>query len=252
MYRVFLVDDEQIIVEGLKKVVPWEKYGCTVCGTATNGKEGLEEIRRQKPDILFTDICMPEMNGLLMVAGLKSELPNMQIAVLTGYHDFAYAQEAVRLGVSRLLTKPSKMEEINEAIVAMTYKLDHLQEERPEEVEQGEQGQTNFVIQQALNYLDEHYAEKVTLQEVAAYCCISQWHLSKVLNKHTQKTYYEWLNTIRVRHAKRLLSEPGMKIADISEAVGYADPGHFCRIFKSIEGVSAAEYRNSLGAKKRE
>lgn len=251
MYQVFLVDDEALIVEGLKKVVDWEKYGCAVCGTATDGKTGLAEIRRLKPDILFTDICMPEMDGLAMIAALKSEFPNLQISILTGYHDFSYAQQAIRLGVTRLLTKPSRMDEIQEAIEAMTgvLRAAEQQPELPPEAEADEapeSGSGSFVVRQALGYMDEHYAEKLTLQDVADHCYVSQWHLSKLLNRHTGKSFYELLNAVRIREAKRLLKDPKLRVSDISEQVGYTDPGHFCRTFKKLEGLSANEYRNSL------
>ena len=249
MYRVFLVDDEAIIVEGLKKVVDWEKYGCEVCGTAIDGKTGLAEIRRLRPNILFTDICMPEMDGLSMVAALKSEMPDLQIAILTGYHDFTYAQQAVRLGVTRLLTKPSRMEDIQEAISAMLENLRNVEtSSTPEEGDQ-DLGSGSFVVSQALGYMDAHYAEKLTLQDVAEHCYVSQWHLSKLLNKHTGKSFYELLNAVRIREAKRFLREPKLRVSDVSEMVGYTDPGHFCRTFKKLEGVSANEYRNSLNHK---
>ena len=119
MYRVVLIDDESIIVEGLRRVVKWADFGCQVVGTASDGEAGAELIRTLQPQILFTDIRMPGRDGLTMVAGLRSEFPDMQIAVLTGYRDFAYAQEAIRLGVTRFLLKPSKMDEINEALQAM-------------------------------------------------------------------------------------------------------------------------------------
>lgn len=247
MYQVFLVDDEAVILEGLKRVIDWGKYGCEVCGSAANGREGLEQIRRLRPDILFTDICMPEMDGLTMVAGLKSEMPDLQITILTGYHDFSYAQQAVRLGVTRLLTKPSRMEEIQEAISAM---LDNLRSAAPpEEREEQEQGSGSFIVRQALNYMEQYYADKLTLQDVAEHCYVSQWHLSKLLNKHTDKSFYDLLNAIRIREAKRLLQNPKLRVSDISEMVGYTDPGHFCRTFKKLEGVSANEFRNGQGAK---
>ena len=253
MYQVFLVDDEALIVEGLKKVVDWAKYGCVVCGTATDGKTGLEEIRRLKPDILFTDICMPEMDGLAMIAALKSEFPGLQISILTGYHDFSYAQRAIRLGVTRLLTKPSRMDEIQEAIEAMIGNLRAAEQQpdlAPEADEDGgdaqESGSGSFVVRQALGYMDEHYAEKLTLQDVADHCYVSQWHLSKLLNKHTGKSFYELLNAVRIREAKLFLKDPKLRVSDVSERVGYTDPGHFCRTFKKLEGLSANEYRNSL------
>ena len=81
MYKVVLIDDEDIIVEGLKKVVSWDKYHCEIAGTASDAQSGAEMIRAMNPDILFTDIKMPNMDGLTMLAGLKSEFPDMQIGV---------------------------------------------------------------------------------------------------------------------------------------------------------------------------
>ena len=123
MYRVVLIDDEQLIVEGLKKVVPWDRYDCEVVAEAEDAVSGAACIRKWKPDILFTDIRMPGMDGLTMLAGLRSEFPEMQITVLTGFREFGYAQEAIRLGVTRFLLKPSKMNEIEEALACMTERL---------------------------------------------------------------------------------------------------------------------------------
>ena len=129
MYRVVLIDDERLIVEGLSRVVKWADYGCEVAATAEDAATGAETIRKIQPDILFTDIRMPGQDGLTMLAGLRSEFPDMQVTVLTGYRDFSYAQEAIRLGVTRFLLKPSKMDEINEALSAM---MDHLKKKRPD------------------------------------------------------------------------------------------------------------------------
>ncbi|MCI7809780.1 response regulator [bacterium] len=244
MYRVVLIDDESIIVEGLRRVVKWADFGCQVVGTASDGEAGAELIRTLQPQILFTDIRMPGRDGLTMVAGLRSEFPDMQIAVLTGYRDFAYAQEAIRLGVTRFLLKPSKMDEINEALQAMVERLDKLPQE--EKTDEQSQSAGSFLVNQAYSYMREHYAEKLTLQTVADCCYVSQWHLSKLLNRHEGKSFYDILNAIRIQKAKELLTDPKLKIGDISEMVGYADTAHFARTFKKLEGMSANEYRNSL------
>ena len=85
-------------------------------GAVQDALSGAAMIRSARPDIVFTDIRMPDQDRLTMLAGLKSEFPDMQIAVLTGYRDFPYAQEAIRLGVCRYLLKPSKMDELHEAL----------------------------------------------------------------------------------------------------------------------------------------
>lgn len=177
MYKVVIIDDEPIIVEGLSKAVPWEKWDCQVVATAENGQSGIEIIHRKNPDILFSDIRMPGMDGLTMIAALKSEHPHMQIAILTGFRDFEYAREAIRLGVTRFLLKPSKMDELEEAVSAMVQKLSQRKEstaedktaEEPEEAAAG-----SFIAQNAVKYIEENYAEKLKLSDVADHVYVSQ------------------------------------------------------------------------------
>ena len=248
MFRVILIDDEPLIVEGLKKVIRWEEYQCTVVATAEDAEKGAELIRTLQPDILFTDIRMPGVDGLTMLAGLRSEFPDLQVTVLTGFRDFAYAQEAIRLGVARFLLKPSRMDEIREALACMTARLEKKHTEQSTEQEEPEERENagSFLVNRALDYLEEHYAEKLTLQEVADACYVSQWHLSKLLNRYTKKNFYDLLNNRRIRAAKELLADPSLRIGDIGEMIGYADPAHFARVFRKIAGMSANEYRNSL------
>lgn len=239
-YRAVLIDDEAIIVEGLRKVVKWDEYNCEVAGTASDALSGARLIREVKPDILITDICMPGQNGLTMLAGLRSEFPEMQVTVLTGYRDFAYAQEAIRLGVTRFLLKPSKMAEINEALSAMIEKIEG------KEAPSTEQNTGSFIVNQAMAYIEKHYSEKLTLQEVAETCYVSQWHLSKLLNKYAGQSFYDILNKVRISAAKELLKDPSLRVGDIGMMVGYMDNAHFSRIFKKLTGCSANEYRNQL------
>ena len=276
MYHVVLIDDEPLIVEGLRRVIPWSDYNCEVVGTADDAVSGADVIRSLHPHILFTDIRMPGDDGLIMLAGLRSEFPDMQVTVLTGYREFSYAQEAIRLGVTRFLLKPSKMNEIREALTVMTQRLDRIysdnagnQKNRPDKNGSGlflpsenrqDKGETfqneaeeaepenagRFLVKQALAYMEKHKAEKLALQDVADACYVSQWHLSKLLNRYNGKSFYDILNTLRIKSAKELLKDPGLRIGDIGEMVGYSDTAHFAKVFKKLVGMSANEYRNSL------
>lgn len=93
--------------------------------------------------------------------------------------------------------------------------------------------------------MEENYSEKLTLNKVAEKTYVSQWHLSKLLNRQEGKNFSELLNQIRIDHAKELLREMSYRIADISEMVGFTDVAHFSRVFKKLEGISANEYRNT-------
>lgn len=251
MYKVLLVDDEPIIVEGLSRSIPWERWNCRVVAAANDGMEGKNLIEKEKPDIVFMDICMPEMNGLQMIAALNSQFPDMEVSVLTGYRDFEYAKEAIRLGVTRFLLKPSNMDELEEAIGCMCANLKKKgitgEEEQAELREkEGESASSSFIVKNALTYIEENYTQKLTLSEVAEKTYVSQWHLSKLLNRHTGQSFSDILNHTRIEHAKELLKDPSLRIGDVSDQVGFLDLAHFSRVFKKQVGVSANEYRNQV------
>ncbi len=258
MYKVVIVDDEPIIVEGLSKSIEWQRWDCTVSAVAYNGEEGLQTVRENEPDILISDIRMPNMDGLAMIAALKSQFPDMQITILTGFRDFDYAQQAIRLGVNRFLLKPSKMEEIEEAVTCMTDHLKQLKKRggsKPEkevkvsdeeEDEIIESAAGSFVVNNALQYIEENYRSKLKLADVAEQVYVSQWHLSKLLNRYTGQSFSDILNNTRIEQAKKLLADPSLRIGDIADMVGFLDMAHFSRVFKKQTGISANEYRNKI------
>jgi len=248
MYRVVLVDDEQIILQGLLQVFPWGEYQCKVVGTATDGTAGLRLIRKEKPHIVLTDIRMPNMNGLEMIAGLQSEFPHMQVSVLTAYRDFNYAQQAMHLGVCRYMLKPSRMSELKEAFLQMTNILRALpQDSAPEAEENPSQSEAgNFVARAALQYIKKHYTEHITLSDVADNVYVSQWHLSKLINGHLGQSFFDIVNGLRIEKAKELLAIPSMKVHEIALEMGYGDVAHFSKNFKKLTGLSPMEYRSTL------
>ncbi|MBR1684999.1 MAG: response regulator [Clostridia bacterium] len=246
MYKVVLVDDEQLILEGLRRVMPWRENGCEVVGVAHDGQEGLVVVRALQPDILFTDIRMPNMDGLTMAAALRSEFPRMQITVLTAFRDFDYAQSAIRFGVCRYLLKPSKMDELEEALSEMRRRLGEGKEETEEGTEEKGSEAGSFLVSHALQYMREHCAEHLSLSDVAEHVYVSQWHLSKLLNRHTGQSFFDLIAGMRVDRAKLLLADPAMRVQDVAYAVGYQDVAHFSRSFKKIVGRTPGEFRDSL------
>lgn len=272
MYKVVIIDDEPVIVEGLRRSIKWEKYNCQVVGTASSGLEGLSLFEQMRPDIVFSDIRMPQMDGLTMIAAVKSQHPNMEISILTGFQDFEYARQAIMLGVTRFLIKPSKMDELQEAVETMVKnlqakgiygneeeqatelpeepakELDGTEYEEFDDTEESEASAeaSSFLVNNALKYMEEHYREKLKLQDVANQVYVSQWHLSKLLNRYKGQSFSDILNNIRIEKAKELLTDPSLRIGDIADMVGFLDMAHFSRVFKRQTGLSANEYRNSL------
>jgi len=116
MFKVMIIDDEPIIRKGIKSILNWKKFDCEICAEASDGEEGKILIERYRPDILITDIRMPGLDGLKMINEVRDLVPECKIIVLTGYRDFDYVQEALKLGVFDFVLKPSRIEELTSII----------------------------------------------------------------------------------------------------------------------------------------
>ncbi len=129
-YRVILVDDEEEIRRGIARRIDWKKLGFELIGDAENGQEALEKIEQLEPDVVMTDIRMPFMDGLTLCARIRQKYPSMKLLLFSGYDDFEYAKQAIKLNVSEYILKPVKMEELSGILIRVRRKLDEEIEQR--------------------------------------------------------------------------------------------------------------------------
>lgn len=151
MYKVLIIDDEPIIRKGLRNIINWKSFGCEVIGEAADGLDGSVLIKKHMPDIIITDIKMPESDGLTMIREIKEDVPYSKIIILTGHRNFEYVHEALKLGVTDFLLKPSKIEELTSAISRAVREL-KFQKERTEEFEK-----LNQMFMQNISVLREKF-----------------------------------------------------------------------------------------------
>lgn len=124
MLKVFLVEDESDVREGLRDNIMWQQYGYQFAGEAGDGEMALPLIRRIKPDVLITDINMPFMDGLALAGIVKQEFPQMKIIVISEHNDFEYAQRAIQAGVERYLLKPVSRSSLQKVLQEIRDKID--------------------------------------------------------------------------------------------------------------------------------
>ena len=129
MLKVFLVEDEYIVREGIKRNIDWTKHGYEFCGEAGDGELAFPMIQKLKPDIVITDIKMPFMDGLELSRLIKKEIPSTEIIILTGFEEFEYAKEAISIGVSKYLLKPISGEELLKEIADIAEKIEEKRKE---------------------------------------------------------------------------------------------------------------------------
>jgi two-component system response regulator YesN len=117
LYKLFIVDDESDVVDGITTTINWRKHGIEVCGCATNGLEALELIRVLLPDLLIVDVNMPVMDGITLLERLREEKIELEFLILSGYDEFGYAQRAINLGATDYLLKPCMPQDILTAVL---------------------------------------------------------------------------------------------------------------------------------------
>ena len=121
---MILVDDEEEVREAIRKRINWEEIGFTVAGTAENGEEALELAEACEPDVVMTDIQMPFMDGITLLKKLKEKIPGLRSVIFSGYDDFEYAKEAIRLEAEEYILKPVDSEELRNIFVRIKERLD--------------------------------------------------------------------------------------------------------------------------------
>lgn len=271
MYKIFIIDDEPMIVKGLKELVPWEDINCYISGSAKNGEEGFEAITKDIPDIVISDIHMPKLSGLQMIDKLRTLGQDMKFIILTGHRDFDYARKAIELGVVKYLLKPTNIEDIKAAVLDAMMLLDderskeedikllreqlekstselaenEIMEESSAISEEEGEHKIKYLAVQGVKFMQEHYSEKIDLQAVADHLYISTWYLCKVFKNELNNSFVQLLNEIRIQEAKKLLTETNQKVYEICEQVGYTDNPYFTKTFKKYTGLTPNQYRNS-------
>ena len=242
MYRVLLVEDEEIIRKGIRYSVPWEECGCSVVGEAENGAAGEEKIAELQPDIVITDITMPVKNGLEMIADTREKFNYIAI-ILTGYSEFEYAQQAIRNGVSDYVLKPLDMDEMRTALekaVRLAGDNQYLQQ-REDEAEV-----TDPLVLRIVAYLKENYRSKITLADLQEQFHYSERYINQKFQKELGTTVIDYLNRCRIQNALELIRKGKLPISQIGWECGIGEYKYFNHVFKKYIGCSVREYQSTL------
>ena len=243
MLSVVLVDDEYWSLLGLEKAVCWEDYGFSVALATTDSREAAAYITGKQPDIVFTDIRMPELSGIELIRKARMEGIKTQFVIVSGYSDFEYARAGIQYGVFDYQLKPFHSQEIAEILQRLNafFKIEMLPA-RPNEQDFA-RGDVNRNFLQLLNYVDAHYAEDLFLSELAKAYFINFTYCSELFKKVTGRNFTEYLAHRRIEKACELLRGTDETIKEIALQVGYNDYSYFTRIFKKYMAITPARYK---------
>ena len=240
--RVLLVDDEIMIREGFKRLFDWEAHDCEVVGEAADGMEALAQIDALRPDIVIMDINIPIMSGLKVIQVIRIKHPKIAYVIVSGYDDFSYCQQALRLQITDYILKPVDYEEFG--ICIDNLKISLYEQRMAEEHEPKEQGER--VIIGITRYLQEHLEEEVSLSVLAEEFHLNPQYISQLFKNEIGVGFLAYLTNIRMEKAKKLLLSTSFPIAEIAQKTGYGDYRVFTKVFKKAEGITPSQYRREF------
>lgn len=235
MMKLMIVDDEPYILEGLSKMIKSASTCCSQIEEAVDALEALNKMSQFRPDIVITDLNMPEKDGIELIEEAREAGYCDCFVVLTGYEDFEYARKAIHAGVVEYLLKPINQEEI------ITL-LETLAEEKC-----GTNLEFNGHMDKIMAYIDIHYTDPLSLDDLAELTGLHPNYISSLFRKERDVTFIHYLNHVRIEKAKELLEkEPNNSVINVGKRVGYESPQHFLKMFKQYVGDTPGSYRENI------
>ncbi|MWV47379.1 response regulator [Paenibacillus sp. HJL G12] len=247
MLELVMADDEILSLLMLEKILNWEEFGIAIAGTATDGQQALELILERRPQLLITDICMPELDGLELIEKVRTEIPGMKIILLSAHGEFEYAQRAIECGVFGYLLKPLDDEKLRTLVGRAAEQIRKEQAQDPDFAVNRKyalEGSENYHVQKVKHFIEMHYNRNLTMEEICTEICISKNYLSNLFKKETGVNIWDYVTHIRMEKAKRLLRTTAMRNYEIAFEVGYENPSYFTKVFKKTTGIMPQEYRD--------
>lgn len=250
MLSVLIVDDEKLVRTGLVMGIDWASLGCLVVAESKNGLEGLNAAMKYKPDLIICDIRMPIMDGIEMVSRLRDSGNNAYTIFLTAYSDFAYAQQAIKLGASDYILKPFKDGELEKTVLKIRDKIDKdyinktkLQNDSILNDDAIKKESVSKYVSDALYYIEKNYGNtNISVKLISESLGLSESHLSHMFKKETDYTINAYITRYRIRAAIDMLRSGKYKVYEVAKVVGYKDITYFSSTFKKITGKSPSDY----------
>lgn len=236
--KLLIADDEDIIRNGIGKYVNLHTDRFEKIYLAENGQETIDFILKYEPDILLLDVQMPFKTGIDVMKEAKQAGLEPITIILSGYDEFKYAQQAIRLGARDYILKPVRSSDILKLLMELA---DEIEGTDTELLQAG--SDVNRTVALAREYIEENYYENLTLQQVADKVAVSAGYLSTLFNKELNCSITDYQNQVRIRHACTYLRQNYFKTYEIAYKIGFNDDKYFSKVFKKVMGISPSEYK---------
>ncbi len=236
--RIIIVEDEEGARKTIVALIQIAGSYYDIVAQATDGRKGFELIKKLKPDLVFTDVRMPNVNGLELIRLVREEGLDTQFAIISAYEEFEYAKTAMKLGVKEYIVKPIIIDDIEGVLQRAAEITAHAAPAKTPVL--GENMHPS--VAKALSIIDHEYAAGITQDVLARRLRITPQYFSYLFHRDMGVSFSTYLKQLRIDIAKSLLADTDMKINEIAEATGFNDAKYFYRVFKSVTGTTPNEF----------
>ncbi len=227
--RMIIADDERPARFMLKSMLAEAGFSEAEMSEACDGRELVDLAAASKPRLGFVDIRMPGMDGLEAIARCKVISPDTVWVIVSSFAEFEYARSAIRLGVTEYLVKPVSPEDLARCLTGLG-----LSPESP---------RNDPILGPLLEHVDRNFNADVSISDLADMSGLTPNYLSSLFHLRLGMTFSAYLGKIRMEHARRLLREKGLSVAEAARAVGYSDVRHFSRKYREVTGEYPSDSR---------
>ncbi|MCI7737900.1 MAG: response regulator [Lachnospiraceae bacterium] len=236
-----IIDDEPKIRNGLSHMLA-RHIAWNVVATFEDAISALEYLDDHHVDVIITDIKMPEMNGLEMIARLREKNLETYVIIISGYGNFQFAQQAIELGVFRYMLKPTNPREL----IQVLEKVEELRQKKEDDLTEEKVEVGNLLVMKAVEYIEKNYACKISVKDIASHLYVTPNYLSNLFKQHTGENISTYITDYRLKKSRDYLKRPEYSIAEIAELIGIGNARYFSNIFKKKYGQTPSEYRNKM------
>ena len=247
MFNVIVADDEKLIANNIARRIEENCPSFRVAARAGTGLEALKQAKELLPDVVFSDIKMPEMDGIELISRLRREMPAVLCVIVSGYSDFEYMKAAIQQSAADYLLKPVNPEELKRLL----QRLEATLLAREQQMIPRRESDAAALAERVRLYLQENYDQPVDFSSLADSLAVSAPYLSKLFHEQEGKSPSRYLTDLRMRKAQKLLMDTQLTVREIAVRVGYPDPFHFSRNFKNAMGISPVQFREERAGKER-
>ncbi len=238
--KIVIVEDEQRARRGLKNLITSMGEPYRVVGEAADGRAGCELIRRVNPDVVFTDIRMPVMDGLNMIQALNEWGVKTCFVILSAYEEFGLARQAISLGVKEYMVKPVTYDEMEEVLERLLRQQEGKLRKKREPLA-SQYPEAHLLVIKALGIIESSYALRITQEEIAQRLHVTPEYFSSLFHRDVAESFPKFVNKYRIEVARELLLE-GVSHREVPYQVGFADGKYFNKVFKDIAGESVTDF----------